>query len=314
MTTTPDEKTGSFMSDFFVRYPNYRGRIGLQLRSMGDVLTNIVNFTITAPIAPPIPTITSFTPTTAPAGSTITITGTNFTGATAVRISGIPVASFTVVSPTQITVTLPANAASGVISVTTPSGTATSANAFTLLLPAPTITSFTPSMGAAGTRIVVTGTNFRDAAGEGIIQSVSIGGADAPLFGTQSATQMAVVVPSGARTGRIVVVTSGGTATSSTDFTVQTGSGVPLGFAELPVRVFPSPAESLLNIETSLQAASVVQVQIVSASGTTLLTRESRVNAGAYRTSLDVSGLASGVYFVRVQAGSAAWVEKIVKQ
>ena len=102
--------------------------------------------------------------------------------------------------------------------------------------------------------------------------------------------------------------------TYSTERGNATKNVAPSPIAELPVRVFPSPAELVLTIETSLQAASVVQVQIVGASGITLLKRESRVNAGAYRTSLDVSSLSAGVYFVRVQAGMQAWVEKIMKQ
>lgn len=72
-----------------------------------------------------LPTITSFAPTSAQAGATITINGTGFTGATQVLIGGMPAASYTVVSATQITATVPNVAGSGLISVTTPNGTGT---------------------------------------------------------------------------------------------------------------------------------------------------------------------------------------------
>src|SRR5439155_24802024 len=48
------------------------------------------------------PTITSFTPTSGPASSSVTITGTNFTGATAVTFNGTSAASFNVTSATSI--------------------------------------------------------------------------------------------------------------------------------------------------------------------------------------------------------------------
>jgi hypothetical protein len=70
------------------------------------------------------PTITSFTPTSAGTGSSITITGTNFTGATSVSFGGIDATSFTVNSSTNITAVVGAGA-TGDVSVTTPGGTAT---------------------------------------------------------------------------------------------------------------------------------------------------------------------------------------------
>ncbi|MGZ8584288.1 MAG: IPT/TIG domain-containing protein [Actinomycetota bacterium] len=78
------------------------------------------------------PTITSFTPTSGPAGTVVTITGTNFTGATAVTFGGVAATALTVNSPTQITATVPAGAVTGPIAVTTPGGTVTSSTNFTV--------------------------------------------------------------------------------------------------------------------------------------------------------------------------------------
>src|SRR6266446_148684 len=80
------------------------------------------------------PTITSFTPTSGPVGTSVTINGTNFTGASTVRFNGTS-ASFTVNSATAITATVPVGASSGPISVTTPAGTASSAGSFTVVNP-----------------------------------------------------------------------------------------------------------------------------------------------------------------------------------
>jgi len=69
------------------------------------------------------PTISSFTPTSAGIGQTVTIAGTNFTDVSQVTIGGVAVGGFTQDSNSQITISL-GSGATGDVSVTTPSGTA----------------------------------------------------------------------------------------------------------------------------------------------------------------------------------------------
>jgi len=77
------------------------------------------------------PAITSFSPTSGPAGTAVTIAGTILAGATEVRFNG---AAGTIVSnsDTQIVVTVPTGATTGPITVVTPNGQATSASPFTV--------------------------------------------------------------------------------------------------------------------------------------------------------------------------------------
>ena len=93
------------------------------------------NYAITyakgAIIVDAVPTITSFTPTMAATGATVTITGTNFTGATVVSFGGTASTSYSVVGATSITAVV-AGGATGSVSVTTSGGTATRAG-FTFL-------------------------------------------------------------------------------------------------------------------------------------------------------------------------------------
>jgi hypothetical protein len=85
------------------------------------------------------PTVTSFLPATACAGTTsVVITGTNFTGASAVTFGGVAAASFVVNSPTQITATPSLSAVTGVIAVTTTGGTGSSVASLTVN-PAPSV-------------------------------------------------------------------------------------------------------------------------------------------------------------------------------
>lgn len=302
--------------------PRTASSIGIIIRGANG-RSNTVTFTITTPSTP---TITSITPSSGPAGSTnVTVNVTNlipiFRGSQRDAVFGnIGGSTFSVVLPTptnlyngSISIPIPSNLAPGVVNVTLQGDNGTSnAVQFTVTAPIPTITSFTPTMGGAGTRVVVRGTNFQDASGNSIIQRVSIGGVDIPIFVAQSASEMAVFVPSGARTGRIVVVTQGGTATSPTDFVVTT-TGVPMGFAELPTRIFPNPVAGTVSIETRLDAASLLRVQIINLAGQVLLQEERLLESGRQTMSIDAASLQSGVYFVRIEAGKQAWVEKITK-
>jgi Concanavalin A-like lectin/glucanases superfamily/IPT/TIG domain/Phosphoesterase family len=84
---------------------------------------------IPSPAGASAPTISSFTPTSGTAGSTVTINGSALTGATAVRFNGVA-ANFTVTSGTQLTATVPIGASTGPIAVDTSAGTATSPDSF----------------------------------------------------------------------------------------------------------------------------------------------------------------------------------------
>ncbi len=154
----------------------------------------------------PPPTITSFSPTSAGTGQTVTITGTNFTGATAVSFGGTAATSFTVVSATSITAIIGAGA-TGSVSVTTSNGIASRAGfTFISATPAPTITSFTPTLGKTGQVVTITGTNFTGAS------AVSFGGTAATTFTVVSATSINATVGAGA-SGAVSVTTASGTGT-----------------------------------------------------------------------------------------------------
>jgi hypothetical protein len=172
----------------------------------------------------PIPMITSFTPSSGAVGTTVMVTGNFLSSPTAVTIAGttVPSADYTVVSPTQLTITVPPGAAtgSGPITVTTAFGTATSATNFTIGN-APTITSFTPSSGAVGTMVMVTG-NFLSNPTAVTIAGTTVPSAD---YTVVSPTQLTITVPPGAMagTGPITVTTAFGMATSATAFTIGPG-------------------------------------------------------------------------------------------
>ncbi|HET7234992.1 MAG TPA: IPT/TIG domain-containing protein [Actinomycetota bacterium] len=167
------------------------------------------------------PYISSFAPTSGSPGDQVVITGVNFSGTNSVRFGGVEAAAFIENSPTQITATVPQGAITGPIQVTTGIGTATSTSNFTVVLLAPTVTSFSPSSGKVGDAVIVTGTNFTNATG------VTFNGVTA-AFVVNTSTQISTSVPAGAGTGPIAVTTAGGTGTSATNFVVKHARNVTL--------------------------------------------------------------------------------------
>jgi hypothetical protein len=77
------------------------------------------------------PTITSFTPTTGAAGTSVVVTGSNLGGATLCTLAGAT-CTITANGPTSLTFTVPSGASSGLIAITAPGGTVASATNFTI--------------------------------------------------------------------------------------------------------------------------------------------------------------------------------------
>lgn len=158
------------------------------------------------------PAITSFSPSAAPVAGVVTLTGYYFTGAANVAFNGTPCVTFTVLSDTQIKATVPNGATTGPIEVD--AGTTAPIN-FTVLTPAPKITSVSPVAGWVGTLVNITCT------GAGTATDVSFNGVSA-TFVIVSATQVRATVPAGATTGPISVTNPIGTATTGAwKFTVR---------------------------------------------------------------------------------------------
>ena len=167
----------------------------------------------------PVLSITGLSSTSAVVGSTISIYGNNFSSTTnnnIVIFSNNKYATVTYADTTRLDVTVPQWTQSGPITVNANGQTATSASSFSV--PAPTITSFSPTQAPVGSQITITGTNFslntylND-------NQVSFNGAYANII-SGNATQLVVNVPYNASTGKITVQTTGGSTQSTNDFNV----------------------------------------------------------------------------------------------
>jgi len=144
-------------------------------------------------------------------GSSFGLLGQGFNTATGVTI-GAGTATPTIKSDTYMTAKPVAGATTAQVIVDEPSGNLSTPLTFNIT---PTISSFSPASGPVGTVVVITGQSLTGAT------KVKFGGIAATSFTINSNTQVTATVPTGAVTGKIKVTTAGGTATSSTNFTVQ---------------------------------------------------------------------------------------------
>jgi uncharacterized repeat protein (TIGR03803 family) len=144
-------------------------------------------------------------------GVKIGILGQNFSGSSVVTFGTVPATVVTRSGTTFLTATVPSGAATGSVTVTTTSGTLTSSKTFRVT---PQLKTFTPASGPVGTPVTITGVSLTQTT------KVTFGGVASTIVSVNSDTQVTATVPTGAKTGKIVITTGGGTATSATNFTV----------------------------------------------------------------------------------------------
>ncbi len=196
------------------------------------------------------PSVSGFTPTSGPPGSSVTISGSGFTGATVVRFNGLS-ATFSIVSDTQITATVPSGASSGPIRVTGPTGSSTSAASFTVSAAMATVTVkdylFKPAILQAAQGQVVRWV-FKGPSAHTATESIGLGTGGSPLFDSGSRAagetyeftfEAAGTYPYASTnsepspmTGTIKVplVVSPASGTTTTSFTVRWSSSTKPGF------------------------------------------------------------------------------------
>src|SRR5712691_5668436 len=151
------------------------------------------------------PSITGLSPNSGAVGASVTITGTNFgstQGTSTVKFNGTT-ATTTSWSATSIVARVPTGATTGNVVVTVSNHASNGMN-FTVV-PAPSITSLSPTSGAEGASVTITGANFGTSQGT---STVKFNGTTATPT-SWSATSIGVPVPTGATTGNVVVHASG---------------------------------------------------------------------------------------------------------
>jgi IPT/TIG domain len=276
----------------------FKRHMGRRVAAVG-LATALLVVGLETPAFAVAPTITSFTPSSGPAGCVVTITGTNFDNpvVTDVEFNNVDAANFTVVSATQIRAEVDAGTSTGKIDVTNATATATTTTDFTIASPgtcAPTITSFTPTCGPVGTSVSITGTNLLDASDSA--GAVTFNTTAALAASVVSATQITASVPSGATTGKVKVDTGVGTAATSTaDFVVAATCATITSFTPTS-----GPVGTVVTITgTGFTGATAVSFNNVAATSFT-------VNSATQITATVPTGATTGKIRVTVGGGTVA--------
>jgi uncharacterized repeat protein (TIGR03803 family) len=146
------------------------------------------------------------------AGGTIGLFG-DFTGVTSVTFNGVT-ASISGTGTTFRVATIPAGPATGLIKINKAVG---SISGFKTFFVKPTFTGFSPVSGSVGSVIILTGKSLSQ------VVSIRFGGniiVPKSQISVDSDSQLTVNVPIGAATGKITIITRGGSATSTGIFTI----------------------------------------------------------------------------------------------
>jgi IPT/TIG domain-containing protein len=147
----------------------------------------------------PAPTITGLSVTSGYVGTAVTVTGTNFestqgSGTVSFNGTSAPITSW---SATSIAVIVPAGASSGFVVV---SASGVNSNGWTFDV-TPIITTLSPTSGAIGAAVTITGNNFGPSQGNSVVR---FDGYPASVV-SWSPTSIVVTVPNTAATGNVVV-------------------------------------------------------------------------------------------------------------
>ncbi len=239
------------------------------------------------------PTITNVNPASALIGEVITITGTGFVaGGTTITFNGTNAANFTVVNANTITVTIPLGASSGQLIVTTAGGAAS--ENFTVVPPLPTILSFTPDEGVIGTVVSISGTNL------GTTTEVRFFNDVLAQNTTITDNLISAVVPLGAVTGSITLITANGSVSTATDFTV-----IP---PPPPVIISFTPASGAVGSQVSINGENFTNATEVTFNGvpaTYTVINDIRIEATVPNTT-------TGVITVTTPGGTATSIDDFI--
>lgn len=178
------------------------------------------------------PEVTSFNPTSAAPGATITLTGVNFTGVTSVTFANNLPATFNVVSDTQITATVPAGAVTGQLILT-------KANCPPIRTPVfvvpgtgcPTVIGLSLNSGVPGTTLTIAGNNLST------VTEVRFANDVTATFNVISNTLLRTTVPAGAVSGPLTILRADCPNVQTANFSVGTGQELAIDDATLETSI-----------------------------------------------------------------------------
>jgi secreted trypsin-like serine protease len=163
----------------------------------------------------PAPRFNSVRPSRGSTGETVSISGSDLNLVDSVFFGEVE-AVFTSVSSRQLTAVVPVGASTSRIRLVGESGSSESRSNFTVLVPTPEISRFSPSRSTIGSTVQITGRNLNTA------NQVLIGLVEAEIVdGSVTSTSLSFIVPIGATSNQVTVVNAYGSTTSRNRLTIR---------------------------------------------------------------------------------------------
>lgn len=273
------------------------GKITVEIA--GNTATSSENFAVTCGLDP---TITSFSPASGAPGTTVIITGTNFSTipgdnlVTFGELNGVEAVVSSSTS-TSIATKVPSGANTGRIFVTIACNTAGSPETFIVTCPhGPTISSFSPTTGAVGDIVIITGNDFNT---DPDYNFVDFNGTPAVVTAS-SATSITITVPEGATTGQITVFTGCSGVTSTTDFIVDCGAGCAPQITGAALTTEPG-GKITLDLKPLITTVGTLEINTIKVQAEPLSGALANVENGVLTIDYDGT-LFSGIEFITIEA------------
>lgn len=131
--------------------------------------------------------------------------------------------------------------------------------------------------------------------------------------GTTSTQTEPVVVYSAAGNFTITLIASNECGSDTATQTFDVATGIENNFSNQHLMIFPNPTSGIVNIKGSVGSNSMVTLMLQDVNGKLLMVNTSSVSKNWLDTSLDLSSVSSGIYFLRIiQNGNSNWY-KIVR-
>jgi photosystem II stability/assembly factor-like uncharacterized protein len=99
---------------------------------------------------------------------------------------------------------------------------------------------------------------------------------------------------------------------STFKLTTEEGIGIMENEFASKVDIFPNPSSGTLNLNLTLENAFDAELTIVDFIGNTHVSKSLQFKKGLNHTTLDLSGLVNGIYFIKLQSSTASMTQKLV--
>lgn len=284
LQTVTTDATGSFIKTITIPTSKLPGSYNVVATGPGN--TALAPFTVTS-----LATIT-LSPISGPVGTTVTVTGSKFANSTSVTIKFDTTTVATITSSTSggftTTFPVPSNALPGSHTVNATDGTITGSAIFNVSVASATIT-LTPTSGAVGTSVTISGSGFTGGS------SITI------KFDTNTITITPSVIanPSGIFSATIVIpstATAGNHTITATDVAGKTASAIFKVIVPATITLSPTAGQRNTNVTVSgsnFNPSSTVTIKFDSLTLTTTPPTITTTSAGSFSATVKIPSTSS---------------------